>query len=89
MDLHTFDAGCPICDGRCEIPPKQKALLRNWFQCGTHLHGIIEGHPRLGNGTCIRTSTVVRINRDRGVAETLNTCYRLEDEQAEEGKCFL
>jgi len=36
MDFHTFDAGCPICGGRCEKPPKQEALLRNWFQCGTH-----------------------------------------------------
>jgi hypothetical protein len=67
--------------------PKQEAMLREWMVVetteGPRLCGTVYGHPApyLKDGTHIITTPIVRINRDRGVAETQRTFYRLEGEE--------
>jgi hypothetical protein len=39
--------------------------------------GIFKDHPRLGNGTYLRSTTCLWINREIGMARTRNTLYQL------------
>ncbi len=72
--------------------PKQKpcARLENWavvesaniasyqaLQAGSLLVGKVFSHPRIGEGTFIFTSSIVRFDEKTNVAETRNTSYRL------------
>ena len=72
--------------------PKQKpcARLENWavvesaniasyqpLQAGSLLVGKVFSHPRIGEGTFIFTSPIVRFDEKTNVAETRNTSYRL------------
>jgi hypothetical protein len=72
--------------------PKQKpcARLENWaavesanvagyqaLQAGGLLVGKVFSHPRIGDGTFIFTSAIVRVDEKTKVAETKNTSYRL------------
>jgi hypothetical protein len=41
------------------------------------LKGVVEGHPKLGNGREITTSQVFFIDTDLGLARTLSRWYRL------------
>jgi hypothetical protein len=72
--------------------PKQKpcARLENWavvesansasyqvLRAGSLLAGKVFSHPRIGEGTFIFTSSVVRLDEKRNVVETKNTSYQL------------
>jgi hypothetical protein len=72
--------------------PKQKpcARLENWavvesanianyqaLRAGSLLVGKVFSHPRIGEGTFIFTSTIVRFDENANVAETRNTSYFL------------
>ena len=72
--------------------PKQKpcARLENWavvesansasyqvLRAGSLLAGKVFSHPRIGEGTFIFTSPIVRLDEKTNVAETKNTAYRL------------
>jgi hypothetical protein len=72
--------------------PKQKpcARLENWavvesaniasyhaLRAGSLLVGKVFSHPRIGEGTFIFTSPIVRFDKKTNVAETRNTSYRL------------
>jgi hypothetical protein len=72
--------------------PKQKpyARLENWavvesaniagyqaLRAGNLLVGKVFNHPRIGEGTFIFTSPIVRLDAKSNVAETRNTSYRL------------
>ena len=72
--------------------PKQKpcARLENWavvesgnvaiyhaLRPGSLLVGKVFSHPRIGEGTFIFTSPIVRFDEKTNVAETRNTSYRL------------
>ncbi len=61
---------------------KQKAKLENWFvqKSSTHecLIGQVTGHPKLEDGSSVRTSKLVNPVKDGDTqAETLNTIYEL------------
>jgi hypothetical protein len=72
--------------------PNQKpcAQLENWavvesaniatyesLRAGSLLVGKVSGHPRMGEGTFIFTSPIVRFDEKTKIAETRNTSYRL------------
>ncbi len=72
--------------------PKQKpcARLENWavvesaniasyqvLRAGSLLAGKVFSHSRIGEGTFIVTSPIVRIDEKRKVVETKNTSYHL------------
>jgi hypothetical protein len=72
--------------------PNQKpcARLENWavvesanvttyeaLRAGSLLVGKVSGHPRMGEGTFIFTSPIVRFDEKTNIAETRNTSYRL------------
>ena len=58
--------------------PKQEASLRNWKIDGLIAYGNIYGHPNFLNGHFIHTSTIITLNKQAGIIETLHTFYRLE-----------
>jgi hypothetical protein len=72
--------------------PNQKpcARLENWavvesansasyqvLRAGSLLAGKVFSHPRIGEGTFIFTSPIVRLDEKRNVVETKNTSYQL------------
>lgn len=61
---------------------KQKATLENWSIDGVQdiAYGNVFGHPKIPDGTYIRTSLIVDIDRDGEniIVETLNTFYTLK-----------
>jgi hypothetical protein len=61
---------------------KQTARLEKWDVYKTisgreGFYGRVFGHPRFPDGTFITTSTVVKLDMNTGIAETLNTIYTL------------
>jgi hypothetical protein len=61
---------------------KQTAKTDNWIfnpalNC---LHGIVSHHPELPDGEQVRTSSVVKLDRENGICETRNTIYTLGEE---------
>lgn len=60
---------------------KQRAILTNWkvvdIMGAYRLTGTVTQHPLIAAGEEIRTSSLVRIDFKRCVAETLNTLYEL------------
>jgi len=78
--------------------PKQKpcAKLENWavvesaniasyhaLRAGSLLVGKVFSHPRIGEGTFIFTSPIIRFDEKTKVAETRNTSYRLGQASSE------
>ena len=66
---------------------KNEATLKNWrFETlessrALVLTGNVFGHPKFPDGREIHTSLIVKLkmnDRNNGLAETLNTYYRLE-----------
>lgn len=62
---------------------KPQVELKNWRiekSWGGHcaLMGISQNHPRMADGIEIRSSRLLRIDFETGLAETMNTIYRLE-----------
>ncbi|MEE8442528.1 MAG: hypothetical protein V3S37_02155 [Dehalococcoidia bacterium] len=58
----------------------QTAHLEEWRVVDAgyiHLRGIVTGHPKLPDGTSVRTSTLHEVNYQFNVAFTLNTLYTL------------
>ena len=55
----------------------QSATLEDWYIRQGRLHGIVWGHPRLGDGDKIATSEIIEINFAAHQAYTQNTCYTL------------
>lgn len=62
-------------------PKKQSARFEKWSYYmgyyGPELSGLVYDHPRLEDGNFIYTSRVIMINKEIGIAETLNTVYIL------------
>jgi hypothetical protein len=56
---------------------KQTANLENWYFIHGVLFGDVYNHPKLNDGSLIRTSEVISISEDLKTAETLNTFYTL------------
>jgi hypothetical protein len=69
---------------------KPCARLENWavvesvnvggyqaLQAGNLLVGKVYNHPRIGEGTFIFTSPIVRVDTKSKIVETRNTSYRL------------
>ena len=56
---------------------KQKAKLENWYQVGPVLYGNVYDHPRHEDGNFVRTSRIIFIKKEIGIAETVNTVYIL------------
>lgn len=61
---------------------KQTARIEKWTIAGASLYGTVYDHPNpdLEDGTFVRTSHVTKLDRENGVAETLNTNYILGEE---------
>ncbi len=64
---------------------KQEAIVNDWWLVGGPdkpfwmLCGTVVSHPHIRSGARdLRTSEVVRLDRDAGICETQNTIYRLE-----------
>lgn len=55
---------------------KPEVEIHNWYVRGDRLFGDAKGHPELGD-EFIKSSTILRADRDNGVIETRNTIYRL------------
>jgi len=51
----------------------QKSMSGNFA-----LFGVPIDHPTMGSGVEIKTSRLLRIDFEKGIAETLNTIYLLE-----------
>lgn len=52
--------------------------IDNWCQDGECLLGIVKGHPKFGDtNEAVRTSPVIRLDLDAGIAETKWTTYKL------------
>ena len=62
---------------------KQSAKLKNWWYDGFQLLGNVYDHPRFPDGAEIYTSKVLYINKEIGIAETLNTVYILIGKEVE------
>lgn len=58
---------------------KKSAELKNWHRYGKCLVGDVYGHPNFTDGTTVRTSDVIELNENEGIAETRNTIYRLRE----------
>ncbi len=58
-------------------PEKQTAKLKNWWYTGRLLIGEVYDHPHIPDGKVVNTSKVLYINKEIGIAETLNTVYIL------------
>lgn len=57
---------------------KKSARLENWYVGDYDLiYGEVYGHPNFTDGTFIRTSRVVSLDKINNKAETLNTMYEL------------
>lgn len=56
---------------------KQRARLVRWRQEGDTLLGIVFDHPKLEDGTYVRTTPLVNIDLENHTAETQNTLYTL------------
>jgi len=60
---------------------KQTATLTDWsfhlWGDSYCLNGAVSGHPTAKDGERIRTSRLLRIDFEKGEAETLNTIYKL------------
>jgi hypothetical protein len=69
----------PVQDTEEMLPGKQAAKLMNWTYrtWRAQLCGNVYDHPRFDDGTYIYTSHVLDLNRELGIAETLNTVYIL------------
>lgn len=57
--------------------PRQFAHLEDWCEIGGALWGIVSGHPTMPDGKRIRTSSLLSLNPDAGLARTDNTDYTL------------
>jgi hypothetical protein len=66
-----------------EGPEEPPVILRQWRYSltGRHLVGYVYNHPTLpcADGKRIRTSRLVWVREDVGLAQTLNTLYVLRD----------
>ena len=58
---------------------KQKASIKDWIVTNNYLVGRVIDHPNQKNflGEYQRTSTLVSIDIEAGIAETQNTIYTL------------
>lgn len=61
---------------------KQKARLEEWCTTPTFdgkllLRGKVYGHPLLIDGDFIYTTEIVKVHKEKGIVETLNTLYTL------------
>jgi len=60
---------------------KPRASIDEWclmYDYGVpQIVGTVSGHGRLEDGLEVRTSVVLRIDFEKGVAETMNTIYSL------------
>ena len=70
--------------------PKPVVIIENWgvvqgissysfgyLHSGNRLVGNVFGHAHLSNARTVRTSPIVRVDRNQGLVETLHTTYRL------------
>lgn len=71
----------------------QKARIEQWYiDQNDSLVGAVYGHPRFEDGTYVRTSRVVKLDKATGEAVTRNTEYvlgaplKMPAEAAAEGK---
>jgi len=70
----------PVENTEENLPGKQAAKLENWTVLTwgyPQLAGNVYDHPRFKDGEHIYTSRVLDLNRELGIAETLNTVYIL------------
>lgn len=61
---------------------KQTARIDDWSVFGDSLIGHVSSHPNQNNFNNLyqRTSQIIHLDRERKIAETLNTIYTLGDE---------
>ncbi len=63
---------------------KQTATIKKWliekYSYGWILTGNVYGHPRITDGTWVRTSLLMIVNFTTGTAETMNTVYSLGEQ---------
>lgn len=57
-------------------PKKMMGTLKDARQYGSAIIGVVYGHPHFEDGTLINTSKVLNI--ENGIAETLNSLYKVE-----------
>lgn len=43
------------------------------------LRGVVSGHPSFEDGELVGTSRLLRIDFEKGIAETKNTIYKLKE----------
>ena len=75
--IKTADKKTEIQDIDDESHPK----LRNWTQISNQVWGEVYDHPRVVDGSHVRTSDIVYINKGIGILQTLNTVYILIDKE--------
>lgn len=57
--------------------PRQTAFISDWCVVGRILMGIVFNHPRHVDGRRIRTSKLLAIDYEAGIATTVDTDYTL------------
>ena len=80
-EVHTPIPSAPAV---LEPPDRAPVILRHWRYSRVsplHLVGVVYNHPnpQLADGRQIRTSVLVWLREDLGLAQTLNTLYVLRD----------
>lgn len=86
METEIVKETAPVQHTGESLPPaKQSARLEKWSYYmgyfGPELSGFVYDHPRFTDGDFIYTSRVIMINKEIGIAETLNTVYILVGKQ--------
>jgi len=64
----------------------ERPIIHNWAEVGMVVYGEVYNDDRRKNGTGIRTSKIVNLDRENGVLTTMNTVYDLGKEYKPKGE---